>query len=90
MAEVVISWIVMPLLFGGALLSLVRLVRGPSLPDRVVALDLMTVAAIGVVAVYAAATGQPSLLDVALVLALLSFLGVVAFATYVQRSSQDG
>jgi multicomponent Na+:H+ antiporter subunit F len=43
-----------------------------------------------VVAVYAAETGQPSLLDVALVLALLSFLGVVAFATYVQRSSQDG
>lgn len=83
-------WIVLPLLFGGAVLAMVRLVRGPSLPDRVVALDLMTVAAIGIVAVYAGATDQMVLLDVALILALISFLGVVAFATYVQRGVKNG
>jgi len=88
--EAVLLWGVMPLLFGGALLALTRVVRGPSLPDRVIALDLMTVAGIGMIAVYAALTGQTMLLDVALVLALISFLSVVAFATFVQRGLRHG
>ena len=40
-------------------LAFVRLVRGPTLPDRVVALDLMGVLAVGMLAVYAVATDQP-------------------------------
>lgn len=67
-----------------ALLAAVRVVRGPTIPDRVVALDLVgiLVAAIGVVS--AASTGASHFLDVAIVIALISFVGTVAYARYVE------
>jgi multicomponent Na+:H+ antiporter subunit F len=70
-------------------LAFVRLVRGPTLPDRVVALDLMGVLAVGMIAAYAVATDQPVLLDPASVLALVGFLGTVAFARYLERRGRD-
>lgn len=70
-------------------LAFVRLVRGPTLPDRVVALDLMGVLAVGVLAAYAVATDQPGLLDPAAVVALVGFLGTVAFARYLERRGRD-
>jgi multicomponent Na+:H+ antiporter subunit F len=69
----------------GLLLTFVRLVRGPTLPDRVVALDLMGVLAVGMIAAYAVVTDQPVLLDPAAVLALVGFLSTVAFARYLKR-----
>jgi multicomponent Na+:H+ antiporter subunit F len=71
-------------------LTFVRLVRGPTLPDRVVALDLMGVLAVGMIAAYAVATDQPVLMDPAAVLALVGFLGTVAFARYLERRGRDG
>ena len=70
-------------------LSFTRLVRGPSLPDRVVALDLITVQIAAMLAVDTIATGQPVFLDAAIVLALISFLGTVAFARYLERRGHD-
>jgi multicomponent Na+:H+ antiporter subunit F len=70
-------------------LTFVRLVRGPTLPDRVVALDLMGVLAVGMLAAYAVATDQPGLMDPATVLALVGFLGTVAFARYLERRGRD-
>mgnify|MGYP005848797955 CR=1 FL=1 len=66
-------------------LSFVRLLRGPSIPDRVLALDLMTMLGIGIIAVYAIATEQAVVIDVAVIIALLSFLGMIAFAYYIER-----
>ncbi len=77
---------VLPILAIAMILALVRLLIGPSLPDRVVALDLMTSLGIGTIATYAIATEQAALLDVAIVLALVSFLGTVAFAYYIERT----
>jgi multicomponent Na+:H+ antiporter subunit F len=77
--------IVLPLLLGALVLAFIRLVRGPSLPDRVVVIDQLAMLGISVTAVYAIATDQAVFLDVALVLALLSFLGTVAFAFYIER-----
>lgn len=67
------------------LLALYRLVRGPSLPDRVVALDLTAILAVGVIGLFSITTDQPALLDAALVLALIVFLGTVIFARYLER-----
>jgi len=69
------------------LLGLLRLLRGPRLPDRVVALDLLSFIAIGIIGVHAVATQSAVMLDAALVLALIAFLGTVAFARYVERTS---
>lgn len=77
---------VLPILGIAMILALVRLLLGPSLPDRVVALDLMTSLGIGTIATYAIATEQAALLDVAIILALVSFLGTVAFAYYIERT----
>ena len=70
-------------------LTFIRLVRGPTLPDRVVALDLMGVLAVGMLAAYAVATNQPGLMDPAAVVALVGFLGTVAFARYLERRGSD-
>lgn len=66
-------------------LAVVRLIRGPSLPDRVVALDLISILAAGVIAVYTIETGEAAYLDVAIALALVGFLGTVAFARYIEK-----
>ncbi len=79
--------VALPLLSGAMVLAFFRLLRGPSLPDRVVALDFMALIGISITAVYAIATNTSLMLDVALVIALLSFLGTVAFAYYIERST---
>jgi multicomponent Na+:H+ antiporter subunit F len=78
-------YIVLPVLAIAVVFALLRLIRGPKMPDRVVALDLMATVGIGVIAVYSIATEQAVFLDVATVLALISFLGTTAFAYYLQR-----
>jgi len=67
------------------LLATLRLVRGPTMPDRVIALDLLTTLAVGFLAVHAQATGHMIYLDVALGLGLVAFIGTVAFGTLIER-----
>ena len=77
-------------MLGGAMfLALARLYRGPSLPDRVVALDLIASLVVAFICTYAIGTEQPVFLDVAIVLALITFLGTVAFAQYIERRAHD-
>jgi multicomponent Na+:H+ antiporter subunit F len=71
------------------LLVFVRLARGPSLSDRVIALDLMAVLAVSLIAMVAFEANQPIFLDAAIVLALVAFLGTVAFARYLERRAYD-
>ena len=67
-------------------LVFVRLVRGPTAPDRVMALDMMGGLTIGMTAVYSVYTHEPHLLRVAGGIALISFLGTVAVARYLERT----
>ena len=76
------------MLAAAALLAFVRVIRGPTLPDRVVAIDLIGVLIVGLIVVSAAATGERSFLDVAIVIALISFVGTVAYARYVEKEDQ--
>lgn len=78
----------MVLLLAGLIFSFIRLVVGPTLPDRVVALDLMTVLIIVFCGIFAILEDKPAFLDVALVLALVGFLATVALARYVERYAQ--
>ncbi|MEB4591723.1 monovalent cation/H+ antiporter complex subunit F [Candidatus Thiothrix sp. Deng01] len=66
------------------LLALVRFVRGPSRMDRVVAFDVLTVIAITFIVLAALLENRGVYLDAALVYALLSFLGVIAAARYLE------
>ncbi len=78
------------LIMAAAVLAFVRLVRGPSLPDRVVALDLITILAVAFSALFAIAADEPAFLDVAIALALVAFLATVAFARFAERRRARG
>lgn len=67
------------------ILAFVRVVRGPSLPDRVVALELFSTTVVGLVGVYAIKTGVASFLDAAIVIALMGFLAAIGFARFLER-----
>lgn len=73
-----------------AALSLYRLVRGPSLPDRVVALDMMTVSIVAFCGIEAIQYRESAFLDVALALALVGFLATVALARFAERARANG
>jgi multicomponent Na+:H+ antiporter subunit F len=73
------------LLLGGMGFALWRLVIGPTLPDRVVALDMMTILMVAFTALYAIASGEDAFLDIAIALALVAFLATVALARYAER-----
>jgi len=71
------------------LVAVVRLVKGPTLPDRVVAMDLIGVLAVGLIVVLAASTGVRATLDAAIVIALIAFVATVAYGTYVERGDPE-
>ena len=71
-------------------LSFVRLAKGPTLADRVVALDLMAFITIGFIAIVTLDTMQTSLLDIAITLGLVAFLGTIAFARLIVKDKQAG
>lgn len=66
------------------LLSLFRLLRGPTLADAVIAMDLITTLAVGAMGVTALATGHSLYIDIALVVGLVAFLATVALGTLVE------
>ena len=65
------------------LITVARVVIGPTLPDRIVALDMLVAAAIGYIAVIGVKTGFSLYLDIAIALGLVGFLATVAFARFV-------
>lgn len=73
------------LIFFSIVFGILRLVLGTTTVDRVIAIDLLTVVSIGVIALFAHHAGRFIYLDVALVYGLLSFLGVLAVARYLEK-----
>jgi len=71
-----------------AALTFIRLAKGPTLPDRVIAIDLIGVVLMCLLVVMAGVTAQQAFLDVAMVVALISFVGTVAYARYIERERE--
>ena len=78
-------YIILPILSISVLLIAVRFLKGPSIVDRVIALDLIITSGIGIIATYSIITNQPTFLDIAMILALIAFLGTVAFSYYLEK-----
>lgn len=66
-------------------LAFVRLVKGPSLPDRVVALELFSTLSVGFIGVIAIMYDVASFLDVSIVMALMAFLATIGFSRFLER-----
>lgn len=82
-------YISVPIIILSMLLMLYRVAIGPSLEDRVVALDLIATTSIGFIAVYAIISESTTVLDVGIIIAMLAFLGTTAFAYYLERRSKS-
>lgn len=65
------------------LISVVRVVIGPTLPDRVLALDMLVAIAIGFIAVLGIKSGNTLYADIAIALGLVGFLATIAFARFI-------
>jgi multicomponent Na+:H+ antiporter subunit F len=64
------------------LLTLIRFVKGPSLPDRVISLDVFSANLLAVLAIYSVLAKQKAYLNVALIMSLIAFVGTMTFAYY--------
>lgn len=67
------------------LLALYRLLKGPSVPDRILALDTLFVAAIAQLMLFGMHLGTAVYFEAALVIAMLGFVGTVVLSKYVLR-----
>jgi multicomponent Na+:H+ antiporter subunit F len=79
------AWLAGGIISAGMMLAFIRVVVGPTLADRVVAMDALATMIIGVLVLIAIITGTALLLDIALAIALVVFLGTIALATTIER-----
>lgn len=84
MLDIVLQ-IVLGILGVALLLCFARLCLGPTLADRIVAMDLIALVTVGIIVAGAAGSGQRAFLDVAIMIALVGFLGTIAYAWYVEK-----
>ncbi len=80
---------ILPVLSISVLLVFFRFIKGPGVVDRVIALDLLITIGISIIAMYSVINNQPTFLDIAMILALIAFLGTVAFSYYLQRRKKN-
>lgn len=83
-------WLSMALMMAAFFVIIYRIFKGPTLPDRIVGLDMLVAVGFGFIAIIGVATGYYLYLDIAIALALVGFLATVAFARFVlQRDEPD-
>ena len=84
-ALIMVAWVAGAILSLGMILTFIRVVAGPTLADRVVAIDALATMVIGVLVLTSIVTRTARLLDIALAIALVVFLGTIAMATTIER-----
>lgn len=77
------------ILIGLTFLCLLRAARGPTLADRMVAIDILGILVVGICALLAVRMKREFLIDIALAWVFLSFIGTIALAKYLERKSFD-
>ena len=70
-------------------MGMIRLLLGETLADRVVALDLIGFLTVAFIAVYTIHKKEEAFLDIAIALALVAFLGIVAFARFIYKRYEE-
>ncbi|WP_343701935.1 cation:proton antiporter [Chitinophaga sp.] len=81
-------YVILPMLCLAVVLVAYRFFKGPSIVDRVIALDLLITIGIGIITIYSIMTKQSTFLDDAMILALIAFLGTVAFSYYLEKKEE--
>ena len=76
--------IVLGVLFLSVVMAIIRIIKGPTAPDRVVGLDTVNTIVITSMVIFGAATSQVIIIDVAIVYALLSYISTLFIAKYLE------
>ena len=84
-----LQYVIIPILILSELMVFFRFLKGPSVIDRVVALDLIVTIGIGIISIYSMITDTSNFLDIAMILALIAFLGTVAFSYYLEKRNKN-
>ncbi len=79
-------YFIMPVLCISLLMMFYRFIKGPTIYDRVISVDLLISSGIAVIASYSIMTEQHTFLDIAMILALIAFLGTVAYSYYLNKN----
>lgn len=87
--ELYFDYVIFPILTLSVILSFIRLYKGPNVVDRVITLDLIITIGIGLITAYSIRSGQSMFLDVAMIFALIAFLGTIAFSFYLDRRKKN-
>ncbi|MFN4299138.1 MAG: cation:proton antiporter [Thermaurantimonas sp.] len=82
-------YFILPILVISMLLVFYRFLKGPDMPDRIVAVDLLITIAIGIIAMYSIVSSRAPFLDIAMILALIAFLSTVAFSYYLEKKNKN-
>lgn len=67
--------------------SVYRIIRGPSLPDRVLAMDLIGVNLVSVIAIFSILLNTKAFFDVILLIGILAFIGTIALSKFIERGT---
>jgi multicomponent K+:H+ antiporter subunit F len=81
-SALILAFVFVALAFG---LSFFRLLKGPSLPDRILALDTLYINAIALLILFGLQMGSPLYFEAALLIALMGFVGSVALSKFLLR-----
>ena len=84
----IILTVVIVVLAASVILVLYRFIKGPTLPDRVTAVDLITTIVIAIIVVFSILWDSPNFFDVAMILALISFLGSISYAFFITKRNK--
>lgn len=82
-----LDYVIFPILSVSMVLTFIRLIKGPRVVDRVIALDLIITIGIAFITVFSIRSGKELFLDVAMILALIAFLSTVAFSYYLEKKT---
>ncbi len=85
----IIVYFILPILVFSMLLILIRLYKGPSLIDKVLALDLLVIVGIGSISAYGILYDKPAIVNISLILAILAFLSTIAFTYYYEKGGRE-
>lgn len=83
------SYVAIGILSLSTLLILLRFIKGPSLPDRIISLDVFSANLLAVLAIYSVLADEKSYLNVALIMSLIAFVGTMTFAYYLVQKRDN-
>ena len=80
-----IIWISLALIAASSLLLMIRLIKGPSVPDRAISLDAIGINLVGITAIISIVLDTSAFLDIILLIGILAFIGTVSIAKFLEK-----